>query len=582
MDPLRHRISIALIAIQLVLMSTLSVVPAAAAVAPKVAIIVGPTGGLTDFYRQDADEVAAAAVAAGASVAKAYSPEATWANVLAAVDGANVVVYMGHGNGFPNPYSSTENTDRVNGWGLNRSTTDGDADNWSSTMVYCGEKALLGTLTSSDGAAQRTYCSGGPIRPAPNWVMIYAHACYAPGAGEGFDVPATESVAVQRVRNYSYPALQLGAGAYFATDFGGGAPALVDTILRNPEMPFGAIAEGANGYDLSDQRHFDHPDIAGARLWVQNTGSPTSNNYYLGFAGHLNRTPSGISVPYTEPTPPATPEVVGRYPAAGATGVSVGVVAAARFNMAVIGVSSSTFQLRDASQASVPASVSYDPIQFRATLKPTAPLVAGATYTLVLGSAITSLEGGPLPVSTWTFQVAGGSVSDPMTFDPWARLVLKRGTHTGYQFDGSGAMLTRKSVVLAADSSASAAVRRTLPNQSGSWLYVVSGAFTGYWLRESAALYVSGWTPPAFAPADQAWSPATPVSFKKGTHTGYRFDAAGMPIASKTATLGADSGASVSSLAIPPGQHGRFFLVTNGIWAGYWVRQSDVVRLPSG
>ena len=77
-------------------------------------------------------------------------------------------------------------------------------------MVYCGEKALLGTLTS-DSAAQWGYCGGKTntdgITPAPNWVMIYSNACYTPGAGEGWDMPATEAVALQRVRNYSYPAL---------------------------------------------------------------------------------------------------------------------------------------------------------------------------------------------------------------------------------------------------------------------------------------------------------------------------------------------------------------------------------------
>ena len=50
--------------------------------------------------------------------------------------------------------------DRTNGWGLNRTTANGDKDDWSKTLVYCGEKALLGTLTSSDGAAQRTVLRG--------------------------------------------------------------------------------------------------------------------------------------------------------------------------------------------------------------------------------------------------------------------------------------------------------------------------------------------------------------------------------------------------------------------------------------
>ena len=62
--------------------------------------------------------------------------------------------------------------------------------------------------------------------------MIYNKACYAPGAGEGWDVKATESVAFQRVRNYSYPALKAGAGAYFATDMYQGGQQLVDLVLR--------------------------------------------------------------------------------------------------------------------------------------------------------------------------------------------------------------------------------------------------------------------------------------------------------------------------------------------------------------
>ena len=133
---------------------------AIAATGVKVAIIVGPVGSLTDNYRARGDKVAAAAQRAGATVAKAYSPRATWLNVKEAVRGANIIVYFGHGNGFPNPYSSMELRDRTNGWGLNRTTANGDKDDWSKTLVYCGEKALLGTLTSSDGAAQRTVLRG--------------------------------------------------------------------------------------------------------------------------------------------------------------------------------------------------------------------------------------------------------------------------------------------------------------------------------------------------------------------------------------------------------------------------------------
>ena len=156
---MQNRIRYALIAVLTLVAPQLAVAPVGAVVAQKVVIIVGPTGAQTDDYRQRGDSYAATATAAGATVVKVYSPNATWAAVKAAVNGANIVIYLGHGNGFPNPYGTTEPTDRDNGWGLNRTTTNGDSDNWSTTMVYCGEKALLGTLTSGS-AAQWAYCGG--------------------------------------------------------------------------------------------------------------------------------------------------------------------------------------------------------------------------------------------------------------------------------------------------------------------------------------------------------------------------------------------------------------------------------------
>ena len=232
-----------------------------AAAAPKVAIIVGPVGSLTPNYRNSADRVADAAIAAGATVVKAYSPKATWSRVRSAVDGANVVVYFGHGNGYPNPYTSGyEYTDRVNGFGLNRTTRNGDSDNWSTTMVYCGEKALLGTLSASDGAAQRQYCGGGRLTPAPGFTMVYAQAHYAPGFGERYqrsDPRTTLDQAQQRVRNYSYPMLRLGAGAYFATAYGD-ADEIVTRVLTQPTTTYGDIFRAGDGYSATEA-HRDGP-----------------------------------------------------------------------------------------------------------------------------------------------------------------------------------------------------------------------------------------------------------------------------------------------------------------------------------
>ena len=78
-----------------------------AVAAPKVVIIVGPTGSADRQLPFAGRRLRRRRAAAGATVVKVYSPNATWAAVKAAVNGANIVIYLGHGNGFPNPYRGT-------------------------------------------------------------------------------------------------------------------------------------------------------------------------------------------------------------------------------------------------------------------------------------------------------------------------------------------------------------------------------------------------------------------------------------------------------------------------------------------
>ena len=48
-----------------------------------------------------------------------YSPNATWPAVKAALQGASLVVYMGHGNGWPSPYRDALYPPTQDGFGLN-------------------------------------------------------------------------------------------------------------------------------------------------------------------------------------------------------------------------------------------------------------------------------------------------------------------------------------------------------------------------------------------------------------------------------------------------------------------------------
>ena len=280
----------ALIMVAAALTPVTSMTHSAQAASPKkVAIIVGPTEITDSLYMEYAEEMAITAETAGATVDLRYC--ATPAEARAAVNGANIIVYFGHGNGFPNPYSPTENPASVNGWGLRDPAKPWSGDDCRDDVLrYYGEDYLVGKRTGNGW--------DGPITPAANFVMVYSNACYAPGAGEARPAPA-EPVAVSRVANYASPILELG-GTSFASDIGSGS--VVDLILRNPDVSFGRIFEMGNGFKPEALRRFSHPDVPGAEAWVHRTTSPwLGDDYWYAFAGNPARTPNGGYAEYAGP-----------------------------------------------------------------------------------------------------------------------------------------------------------------------------------------------------------------------------------------------------------------------------------------
>ncbi len=169
-------------------------VRAAAPPDPKVVVIVGATHGTTPEYRRWADVVVAEAKKYTSNVVKVYSPNATWSAVKSAMQGASVVVYMGHGNGFPSPYSSTLHPDKVDGFGLNAVAGQGDYNN-----KYYGESFIASGVTL-----------------APNAVVILNHLCYASGNSEPGNPQPSLSVAHQRIDNFGAGFIKAGARAVIA------------------------------------------------------------------------------------------------------------------------------------------------------------------------------------------------------------------------------------------------------------------------------------------------------------------------------------------------------------------------------
>jgi hypothetical protein len=244
----------------------------------KVVIVVGPTDTVTSTYRSDGDLFYNEAIKYTANVVKVYSPNATWAAVSAALQGASVVVYLGHGSGFPSPYSTTLNTSTEDGFGLNATAGNGD-----SNTVYYGEAYI------------RNY-----VHLAPNAVVIFNHACYTPGAASGIPDP-TLSIAKQRIDNYASGFLAAGAAGVFATDYDG-AQSYIDYLFGTSQTldSMWRHASDAQGNSFS----FASTRTPGTTDEADPTTTSTGPQYYRALSGAIATSTRSVVNPVPDTKPP--------------------------------------------------------------------------------------------------------------------------------------------------------------------------------------------------------------------------------------------------------------------------------------
>ena len=83
------------------------------------------------------------------------------------------------------------------------------------------------------------------------------------------------------------------------------------------------------------------------------------------------------------------------------------------------------------------------------------------------------------------------------------------------------------------------------------------------------------WWPPArrlptAASGVSSFDPARTCRSPSSAHTGYQFDAAGQVVATRSYAMGAASTAATSQRnSVIPAQPGTWFLIDNGVWAGF-------------
>jgi hypothetical protein len=440
--------------------------PAAAGLpTPKVAIIVGPVGKLTPTYLALAERAAAEAERHGATVARAYSPNATPANVLAAVEDANVVIYFGHGYGHPSPYGGLD-TSRQNGWGLQGPTAYGTHDDGlNGPLQYYGEDWIVANA-----------------RPAPGFVMIYSNTCYAPGASEGGFAPATPTDAALRVAHYSRPIFALGGSAYYATDFDGGAADLVGRLLADRTTTYGNVFSWDPRFAPAGLSVQAHPFSAGQAIWLHHSKyAKGPANYWYAFAGNPDLAP-------LRAWDAAAPTATLATPGVNATDVVPTATLEVRFSEDVSGASARTIALRGPTGRAVPATVTYDPASRVATVRPEAPLALSRAYSVAVTGGIADVAGRPVAPVEWPFTTR-------LDADPLAKplaVVLESGAHVLEQIGNDGRTAETRTVEVVDRRWTGADVRARLPGRAGSWLRIADAELGGWWVAESPRAHALG------------------------------------------------------------------------------------------
>ncbi|HET9757663.1 MAG TPA: FlgD immunoglobulin-like domain containing protein [Candidatus Limnocylindrales bacterium] len=285
-----HRsLAVLLVAVTAVAGALTSATPvrAAAALSPaKVVIVVGATHGTTATYRKYADAAYAEAIRHTSNVVKVYSPSATWSKVKSAAVGASVLIYFGHGNGWPSPYTYDPNYTTKDGFGLNYdSNGDGKLSDYENR--YYGEPYVK------------------TLDLAPNAIVLLHHLCYASGNSEPGHANPTMTVARQRISNYAAGFLQSRAQAVLADGHRGPVDYLralfttdqtIEALWRKAPSANGHVS-GFTSTRTSGVRALMDPEGSSSGFYRSLVTDPTLTTTMVTGVVDTGRHPAGLLVP---------------------------------------------------------------------------------------------------------------------------------------------------------------------------------------------------------------------------------------------------------------------------------------------
>ena len=254
----------------------------------KVVIVVGATHGTTPTYRKYADAAYAEAIKYTPNVVKVYSPNATWSRVKAAAVGASILIYFGHGNGWPSPYAYDPQYTTKDGMGLN-ADLNGDGRLSDYENKYYGEPYMKS------------------LDLAPNAIVLLHNLCYASGNSEPGNAQPTVGVARQRISNYAAGFLASNAQAVLADGHRGPGDYIRALFTTDQTIEqLWRTAPGNNGHVSS----FTSTRTSGVRALMDPEG--TSSGFYRSLVTQPTLTTRMVVGTVDTSRDPATLQVPGR------------------------------------------------------------------------------------------------------------------------------------------------------------------------------------------------------------------------------------------------------------------------------
>jgi hypothetical protein len=135
-----------------------------------------------------------------------------------------------------------------------------------------------------------------------------------------------------------------------------------------------------------------------------------------------------VDIVFNKSTTGAGPTVTSKTPASGATNVATNTTVTATFDRSVVAATIS-FVLKDSSNSTVAATVSYSDTNHTATLTPNAPLANSITYTATVSGAQDSSGSVMAAPVSWSFSTAAAAIRGPVTI--WSSSVTPTNVDSG-------------------------------------------------------------------------------------------------------------------------------------------------------